>query len=312
MAVMTMGPELQLPWAVTAGDDGRFRKYLWRGLAVLLVIGIVVPLLPVKEIPREEKEALPPQLARVIMEKKELPKPEPIVPKPVEPKPKPKPEPVKKEPPKEKPKPKPVDVVQQAKATAAVSGLLAFQDDLTELRESVDVNQLNKQQLSRGEASAAETKRSIITQKSAQSSGGVQVSAVSEDTGGRALSGRKTTKVGTPDGFADKPQAIAKATAQTISGRSDQDIRRIMDKNKGAIFSIYNRALRKDPALQGRFVFEMVINPAGAVTKVKLISSELADKALAQKILARIQLINFGAANVTDTVVNYSFDFLPY
>jgi hypothetical protein len=85
-----------------------------------------------------------------------------------------------------------------------------------------------------------------------------------------------------------------------------------MDDNKGAIFAIYNRALRKDPLLHGKLSFEMVIDPSGGVAHLKLVSSELSDPDLTSKILSRIRLINFGAEDVSSTRVNYSLDFLPY
>ena len=85
-----------------------------------------------------------------------------------------------------------------------------------------------------------------------------------------------------------------------------------MDNNKGAIFAIYNRALRRDPLLEGKLVFEMVIDASGAVVEVELLSSELTDDALTRKILSRIRMIRFGPEEVRRTRVNYSFDFLPY
>lgn len=130
--------------------------------------------------------------------------------------------------------------------------------------------------------------------------------------GGQALSGRETTKVKVPDGINARKSGKGATQSLASSGRSDESVRRVMDKNKGAIFSIYHRALRKMPDLEGQFVFEMTIEPSGLVSKVRLISSELADEYLAKKILARVRLINFGAAQVSSTVVNYSFDFLPY
>lgn len=305
------GPELQLPWSVSEQDDKKFRRLLRNGLIAFVLLSLMVPFLPVKEISREQKEAPPPQLARVILEKKQLPKPEPVVQKI-----KPKPKPIKKQPvkPKLKPKekPKPVDLVEKAKATAAVSGVLAFQDDLADMRESLNVDNFDNQQLSRGAASAAKTERAIITAKSTSGSGGIQVAAVSRDTGGQALSGRETTKVKVPDGMNARQPGKASSQSLASTGRSDESVRRVMDKNKGAIFSIYHRALRKAPDLEGQFVFEMTIEPSGQVSKVTLISSELADEKLARKILARVRLINFGAAQASSTVVNYSFDFLPY
>jgi protein TonB len=96
------------------------------------------------------------------------------------------------------------------------------------------------------------------------------------------------------------------------SARSEEDIRKVMDKNKGAIDAIYNRALRKNPTLEGKVVFKMVIEPNGRVSSASIVSSELEDPALERKLLSRIRLINFGAADVTQTTLNYSFDFLPF
>ena len=311
MAVLVIGPDSILPWSSTEQEDSRFKKILRNCLVIFAIFAIAVPLLPVPEITREQQETLPPQLARVILEEKELPKPEPVKPKPKEKK---KEKPVeKKEKPKpiEKPKPLPVDLVKKAKETAAVSGLLAFQDDLADMRDSVDVDSLSKKNLSRGEAEAAKIERSIITSKAKSGSGGIQTAALSRDTGGSALSGKETTKVSSSFDELAKKQG-ANAGSAISGGRSDESIRRIMDKNKGAIFAIYNRALRNNPALQGKFVFEMLVEPNGSITEVKLISSELNDPALERKILSRVKLIRFAAENAIKTRVNYSFDFLPY
>ena len=56
----------------------------------------------------------------------------------------------------------------------------------------------------------------------------------------------------------------------------------------------------------------MLIQPDGSITEIKLLSSELNNPALERKILSRVKLIRFPAANVIKTRVNYSFDFLPY
>ena len=312
-AMMMTGPELQLPWSATEADDARFIRFVRNGLIALCIVAVIVPFMPVPEISREKKEALPPQLAQVIMEKKELPPPPPPV---VKPKPK-KPEPKKEQPkPKEVAKEKPqlktkvVDEVKQARDQAQVSGLLAFQDDLMDMRDSLDVQNLNNAPVSSGEQSAAKVERSVITGKAAQGSGGIATAKLSRNTGGAALSGRTTTKVDNADAVAVSEQA--KAGAVQASGRSDESIRRVMDKNKSRLFSIYNRALRSDPSLQGRFVFEMVIAPSGQITGLKLVSSELGDDALNKKILSRLRLINFGAEQVSATTVNYSVDFVPY
>ncbi|MDJ0879372.1 MAG: AgmX/PglI C-terminal domain-containing protein [Halieaceae bacterium] len=317
MTMRVMTPELQLPWESTEQDDARYRKILRNLLIALLAFGIVMPFLPVEELSREKQEALPPHLARVVLEKKVLPPPPPP-PKPVEKKVEQKPEkPVEKKPePKPEPKPKeppppPVDKVEEARKVAAVSGVLAFQDALADMRDSVDVDSLGDTGMSRGESQAAKTERSIIAGAAKGGSGGIQTSNLSRDTGGPALSGRETTKVESTiaANAADRGDSTASAR---LGGRSDESIRRVMDRNKGAIFAVYNRALRKDPTLAGKLVFEMQIDPSGAISSLTLVSSELADESLTQKILARIRMIRFEAEDVVATTVNYSFDFLPY
>lgn len=312
MAVLVYSPDLVLPWAPVSDNDLRFKRILRNLLIGFLLFAMIVPFLPVDEVSREKQEALPPQLARVIMEKRELAKPIPVPPKP---------KPVKKEKlkekdkPKEKVKPKPApektEAIQEAQKQAAVSGVLAFQDDLADMRDSLDMESLVNTDITRNEARAAKVERSIITSAAvASGSSGIKTSALSRDTGGQALSARETTRVESP--MTASGQGEVAGSSASMGGRSDQSIRRVMDKNKGAIFTIYNRALRKDPTLQGKLVFEMVIEPSGQVSEVKLLSSELGDEALARKILSRIRLIRFEAADVMTTRVNYSFDFLPY
>lgn len=316
MASMLIAPELQLPWESSGPEDRRFRRILLNWLGGLIVLALLVPLLPVSELSQLQPEVVPPALARVILEKKLLPEPLPVKPRPT---PKPvvvKPEPVKPQQtalkPRDKPAPVPKkpDKLQEARAAAAVAGVLAFQDDLSAMRDSLDVEAMPQTVTSRGEASAAAVERSLISAPTTVSSGGISNASLSRDTGGPALSGRETTRVeSTIAGAASK---AAPGRSEQLGGRSDESIRQVMDRNKGAIFAIYNRALRKDPLLEGKLVFEMVIAASGEVAELKLLSSELADQELTRKILSRIRLIQFDPGDVVATRVNYSFDFLPY
>lgn len=309
MNMVLIGPDPILPWSSSEHDDRHFRKILRNFLIAFAVFAVVVPLLPVPKITREQKEALPPQLARVILEKKVLPKPKPIPPKPKQ-KEKRKPE-LKKQKPLEKPRPQPVDLVKQAREKASTAGLMALQDDLADMRESVDVDSLAKANLSHSDTKAAKVDRSMITSRAKSTSGGIQTASLSRDTGGRALSDKKDTQVVSDFDKLAKRDGGGSRSAQG-GGRSDEAVRRVIDENKGAIFAIYNRALRRDPTLQGKFVFEMLIEPDGHVSEIKLISSDLNNPDLEHKILSRLRLIHFPRGHVIKTRVNYSFDFLPY
>ena len=308
----------ELPWDAARADNGLYNRVLAVSMAMCLALGVILPMLTVAPVEiRVEEE--PPPLTRVVLEKKALPKPKP--PPVVTPKPKPKPVVARPEPkpiekpqptPAPEPKPEPIDHVAVAREKAKATGVLAFQDDLMALRDTVNVNTLNQTRTSRGAEDAAQTQRKLVGQKTTTGSGGIQVAALSSNTGGPALSGRETTTVNSNIGGEPRAGRASAGATDRVGGRSDDAIRRIMDRNKGAIFAIYNRALRRDPLLEGKLVFEMLIAPSGQITELTLLSSELVDDALTQRILGRIRLIDFGKDDAIPTRVNYSFDFLPY
>jgi protein TonB len=125
-----------------------------------------------------------------------------------------------------------------------------------------------------------------------------------------ALSGRETTKVEAPEGASGQRGNRARGVADPRQ-RSIEDIRRVFDSNKGAIFAIYNRALRRDPTLQGQVVLELSIDPSGRVVDCKVVSTELADASVVAKLVSRIRLFDFGQKDVATTTISYPVHFLP-
>ena len=85
----------------------------------------------------------------------------------------------------------------------------------------------------------------------------------------------------------------------------------VFDRNKGAIYALYNRALRKDPTLQGKLVLRLTIAPDGAVTACEVISSELGDSDLERKLIARVKLFKFTAKDVEAVTTTKPIDFFP-
>lgn len=315
---MVYSHSLSLPWSISAEDERRFRKVLTITLVLTIALGIALPLLPVFKKPVEQEAELPPRVAKLIFEKHTEPKPKPK-PKPVEKKPEPKPEAKKepkplpkKEPPKvaRKPEPKqpPVDTIEQARKKASSAGLLALQDSLADLRDQ-NVDALKGgQRLSNSGAEAKKTERSLITSKVGSGSRGINTAAMSRDAGSTHLVARTATEV--KSNIVKTSLSKDPRTSRT-AGRSQEDIQIVFDRNKGAIFNIYNRALRKDPSLTGKVVFQLTIAPSGQVTAISVVSSELGDQALESKLLARIKLINFGAKPVDAVTLTYPIDFLP-
>jgi periplasmic protein TonB len=127
--------------------------------------------------------------------------------------------------------------------------------------------------------------------------------------GGGARNGTGTGS-GAGGGGGGKGGVLAKGNSGKAT-RSIEDIKLVFERNKGAIYALYNRALRDEPALQGKVVLELKIAPAGSVEGVRIVSSELKAEELEKKLLARIRQFDFGAKDVDVMVVTWPVDFLP-
>jgi TonB family protein len=313
---MVYSHSLSLPWSISAEDERRFRKVLITILLLTIALGVAIPMLPQVKKPLEKEIELPPRVAKLIFEKHIEPKPKPK-PKPVE-KPKPKPEakkkplPKKKTPPKvvkkvqaEKPK---VDALEQARKKASSAGLLAMQDSLADLRDQSVDELRGAKRLSNNGSTMKKTERALITSKVGSGSQGIRTAAMSRDTGSTHLAARTATKV---KSTIATTSVNSKRKNRNTASRSIEEIQVVFDRNKSAIYSLYNRALRKDPTLQGKLVLRLTIAPSGKITKIELVSSELEDATLERKLVQRIKMFDFGAKQVDAVTLTYPIDFLP-
>ena len=299
---MVYSHSLSLPWSVSAEDERRYRKILTAVLVVTLTLGIAIPLLPAFKKSIEQQVELPPRVAKLIFEKRTEPKPVPKVvekpkPKPVEKK---KPEPKKKTPPKvaKKPEPQkpPVDAIEQARKKASSAGLLALQDSLADLRDQ-SVDQLRgANRLSNSGSQARQTERSMLTSKVGNASSGINTSGLSRDAGSTTLATRTATEV--KSAITKVQRATGGKRDDRNSSRSIEEIQIVFDRNKSSIYSLYNRALRKNPTLQGKLVLSLTIAPSGKVTAINMVSSDLSDATLENKLIQRIKMFDFGAKAV--------------
>lgn len=299
-----------LPW-VESENDRRFKRILFINLFVFFIIGIVVPYLPTPEPVKKELKAVSPRLAQLVMEKRKLPPP-PIS-KKVKPKTQKKPV-SKKHKAIKKPAKKKVLTPKQKSAykVAASSGLIALSDELNDLRDSFDLTEFEDQPLSQTGKTASQdfSNQSVISSRALKSSGGIKTNILSKTTGGKKLASRKTTKVRS-NIATGKTTKVVKRTAAGKIIRPEFEIEQVFQKNKGAIYSIYNRALRKDPSLQGKVVIELTIAPSGRVIKARIISSDLNNKKLERKLIARVKLFRFKPSKAVQVTVKYPIDFLP-
>ena len=303
MVIAPFYREFDLPWEGDPDSESRFRKILRVLLILLILFGILFPLLPVPK-PTAEETAVPQRIAQVMIEEK--PKPPPPPPKPVEEKPKIVPE-------KKVPVTPPVDQKQVAheKAQKQVN---QFKDELADLRQQMDLTPLQTKNLSGAVGADSHAERSLITSKVGTGSAGITSANSSRGfgTGAGSLTRHDTTSV--TSSIARTGLNGSNPTHSGGSGkasRTAEEIATIFDRNKGAIYAIYNRATRSNPELQGKLVLEFTISPGGDVTGCRVVSSELHDQELENKIVSLVKLIHFPAEDVAQITTTKPIDFVP-
>jgi protein TonB len=283
-----------LPWSPSEEMERRFRVIL-RNLAI--VFGIFAVLMPF--LPRHERivntESLPERVVQLVME------PPPPPPPPPPPKPE---KPVEKAPATPKPV-VPVDPRVKAAKTAQVF------DQLAALRD-VDLDKFQKnQQKTTDPGDVSVVSRNIISSKVGGASGGISAPTSSGlAAGSGSLRGIYTTQVKDPN-LGASGQAATRGGGSGKPSRSADEIALVFTKNKGAIDAMYARALRDNPALQGKVVLELTIAPSGDITAARIVSSELNDKEFESKLLARIRLFKFEAKDVAMLTATKPIDFFP-
>jgi TonB family protein len=301
-----------LPWTPSDDEQRRVRRVLGAVLGLFIGFGIVIPLLPDKPRTPAMTPAMPERIVEFILQQ---PKPKPL-PKPVE---VPPPEPV------EVPKietrverPVPVPVVQSEpkpdpRKKAAASGLLAMSDQLAELRDLDVKSNVDAKSLNAGAGERTRVDRSILTAKAGTGSGGIAVGEVSKGFGGGStgLKGHATAKVSSATTEAGAAPEAQRSGKSAKAARTREEIELVFDKNKSAIYSLYSRALRENPALQGKVVLEVTIAPTGEVTECRVISSELGDPELERKLVARVKMFRFDDRDVATMTTTKPIEFFP-
>ena len=150
---------------------------------------------------------------------------------------------------------------------------------------------------------------SVLSSKAKRSSGGIDTSKLSRSTGNTGLAKRKGSKVSSDIGISNSN--TPRRTRSGQSARGLEELTLVFDKYKGALQNIYQRALRKDPTLQGKVVFELTINSSGKVIRCKIISSELGSKSLERRLVSRVKSFRFASKNVSTVTVTMPIDLLP-
>ena len=306
--------EYELPWTTGQEQEKKFQRLLGIIFLICMVLSIVWPFIPVPEPEPFDVEEIPPRIAQLLLEEEPLPPPPPPEPEPEEVEAEePEPEQVVETEPEPVPEPEPepepvVDRTEQAREEAQAA-LMPFAEDLADLVDK-DLRVADDRPLTASVGEAERTERAMITSKAGTASGGINTASMSRNTGGTGIAGRNTTRVSSPVAGLQGPGASRVGSSGKAS-RSREEIELVFDRNKGAIFALYNRALRQDPSLEGKLVLRLTIAPNGRVTMCEVVSSELNDAELERKLVQRVKLFQFEAKDVEAITTTKPIDFFP-
>ena len=309
--------EYDLPWTSSLAQERKFRRLLASVMAVLCLLGAVWPFLPTPDVDPHEIQEVPDRIARLLLEQQPPPPPPPQVREP-DPEPMPEKEPVpqqvaeKTPEPEPEPEPTPVDQRQLAREKAQAA-LMPFAQDLAALRDNDVLDKVaDNRPLTASVGRAERNERSMITSQAGAASSGINTAAMSRNTGGSGLGGRATTQVTSPvEGLASSTGGARRSGSSGKASRSREEIELVFDRNKGAIFALYNRALRQDPTLEGKLVLRLTIAPTGEVTFCEVVSSELGNEDMERKLVQRVLLFRFDARDVEPITTTKPIDFFP-
>lgn len=302
--------DTSLPWSSTRSDQGCFALVLCGLLLITAIPAILIPGIDLPELPPEERDDVPPQLTRLVQAPKpaepvELPPPEPVVSPESQPEPASIPE-TTPTPREQRPQVSGEQTVEQAREVASQSGLLALQQQLAEMRTPVESTggrlSANVESSGRAEQPAGGEKPAAAL----TGSGGVTAS--SGPTREVELASHEVARVAAP---VAEPEPVLPAREEVTPQRAMSNIRQVFEAQKTALYSLYRRELRQDPALEGKVLLELIIEPDGRVSHCEVVSSELGRPMLEQRLANRVLLFNFGAKDVERRTVRFPIDFLP-
>lgn len=310
-------------------SDRRFQRVLFALFIPFLIIALIMPFLRIPGLSDGGgQQGEEPRYAQLIRERAAEIAQQEEEPQPVEepePTPEPEPEPEPDPAPEREPEPEPEtpaeprEQLAQPDARQEVRQRYSSQfDALSDLRDQTLTQRMD------GNRSLRSSSDVLRAQGSGVSGGGaVEQSARQRSSGGGSgttrtaqsstgIGNRSTTQVERPAGVGAPSPRVGDSGQQRRSGRSLDELQLVFDRNKGAFYTLYNRALREDPSLQGKVTLRLTIAPDGSVTDVRIVDSQLNNPGLEQRILTRVRTLNFGAkSNVETVTLNYPMYFMP-
>lgn len=300
--------DLVLPWYPSPKEEERFKRLLIGFIVAMLVLMLILTFSPLVD---REKSADD----RIVAKTQVILKPTPAP--PIEPEiPKPEPKPVPKEEPKvakEKAQARTKKTVATPSKEPTSDGLSQVSDQLSALRKSFDLTRNQRKNISTSNAGKVEqTSRTMLGKDAAtRKSEGIEIdSDISLEEQTTLAAHNAAVVQGDTRGGVDGGNPVSRYATHMSGERTMESIRYTLERNKGNIFSLYHQALTQNPGLSGKYTFELVIQPDGNVSSLRLLSSELSDERLNTAILDRIRHIRFKEEDVIVARVKYTYTFI--
>lgn len=287
--------DMVLPWHEQAEQQEKFRRLVKRLLIPVFAFMVMMSILPSFLESEIEKEKV---VAQVILEPPKVVETPPPPQEPVETKT----QNVKK------------DVKPKEGVNSSLQNLAALSQQMNALRQSVNAStQQKKNIVTSNSGNVQKSSRSRLGKNTINStSGGLKASDITVNAKGAVLQGHDSDEIESPILDIQLPDAAQyHYDPKKNSQRAMQDVRRVIERYKGAVNSLYAKVLRSSPDIGGRFTFKFTILPDGTINNLKISSSELNHPQLEQSILNKLQNMNFGPEDLQATDIEYTYSFTP-
>ena len=306
-----------LPWTTSFEEDRRFRRILLQALLLSLVVGVITPYIRMPPLVPDAADDLPQRRVRLLTEQLMPVRPTAVPTVPVvvaAPIPKPVPPPVITPKLPVAPKKQASAPVVTARQKAASTGVLAMSDALARLRGTTPrTGGLSTPAEPVSEDRTAIPQPSMLTENVTRGSAGVDDGVAHQSVlGVSELPDRVESGQGISGNIRTVPARGRESAPDPGKVRSEQQIQEVLDRHKGAMYTLYNRELRKDGSLQGKLVMSITIAAAGNVTRCVILDSELASSSLEQQLLSLVKRIDFGSRpDVPAVTTKIPIEFFP-
>lgn len=122
----------------------------------------------------------------------------------------------------------------------------------------------------------------------------------------------KDNAVGADDGALQKTPLADAGKDQGAQKRHYRDVYNVLVRTKSEVYSLFMNYFQQGRARSGRVVFDITISPAGQISDIEMVSSEVSSADLEEELREYLKTIDFGKKpNAEPFKISYPLDFIP-